>query len=47
MGGHPPLGYDIVERKLVINKAEAKVIRHIFTHYLELGGVKGAVTLTG
>ena len=40
MGGHPPLGYDIVERKLVINKAEAKVIRHIFTHYLELGGVK-------
>ena len=40
MGGHPPLGYDIVERKLVINKAEAKVVRHIFTRYLELGGVK-------
>ena len=40
MGGHPPLGYDIVERKLVINQAEDKVVRHIFTRYLDLGGVK-------
>ncbi len=40
MGGHPPLGYDTAERKLVINRAEAKVVRHIFTRYLELGGVR-------
>ena len=40
MGGHPPLGYDIAERKLVINKLEGRVVRHIFTRYLELGGVK-------
>jgi DNA invertase Pin-like site-specific DNA recombinase len=39
MGGRPPLGYDGVERKLVINEAEAKTVRHIFTRYLELGSV--------
>jgi site-specific DNA recombinase len=30
MGGNPPLGYDICDRKLVINVEEAKLIRHIF-----------------
>ena len=40
MGGYAPLGYDIVEKKLVINPAEAETIRHIFTRYLELGGVR-------
>ena len=40
MGGHPPLGYDIVERKLIVNEGEAKAVGHIFTRYLELGGVK-------
>jgi len=33
-------GYDIIEKKLVINPAEAKTIRHIFIRYLELGGVR-------
>ena len=42
MGGHPPLGYDIVERKLIVNEGEAKAVGHIFTRYLELGGVKGS-----
>lgn len=36
MGGHPPLGYDIVERKLIVNKEEARTIRHIFDRYLEI-----------
>lgn len=36
MGGHPPLGYDIIERKLIVNKGEAKTVRHIFNRYLEL-----------
>ena len=36
MGGHPPLGYDIIDRKLIVNEAEAKTVRHIFDRYLEL-----------
>lgn len=36
MGGNPPLGYDICDRKLVINQEEAKLIRHIFSSFLIL-----------
>jgi len=36
MGGNLPLGYDAINRKLVINKAEAKTVRHIFDCYLNL-----------
>ena len=43
MGGRPPLGYDGVGRKLVINTEEAKLVRHIYQRYLELGSV---LTLT-
>ena len=39
MGGLPPLGYDGVDRKLVINDAEADTVRLIFTRYLEIGSV--------
>jgi len=39
MGGRPPLGYDGVGRKLVINPAEADLVRHIFRRYLDLGSV--------
>jgi site-specific DNA recombinase len=39
MGGRPPLGYDGVERKLVVNPAEAETVRYIFGRYLELGSV--------
>ena len=35
MGGVVPLGYDIVERKLVPNKDEVKTINYIFESYLE------------
>ena len=37
MGGTVPLGYDVKERKLVINEPEAKTICHIFTRFVELG----------
>jgi site-specific DNA recombinase len=39
MGGIPSLGYDIRDRKLVINEAEAETVRLIFRRYLELGCV--------
>jgi site-specific DNA recombinase len=35
-GGTVPLGYDVKEKKLVINKAEAETVRYIFKRYLEL-----------
>jgi site-specific DNA recombinase len=40
MGGFVPLGYDCIERKLVVNQAEAITVREIFRHYLRLGCVK-------
>ena len=36
MGGVPPLGYDVVDRKLVINQGEAKTVRYIFNRFAEL-----------
>ena len=40
MGGTVPLGYDAVNRKLRINKEEAKTVRLIFDLYLKLGSVR-------
>lgn len=40
MGGPVPLGYDVVERKLMPNEQEAQTVRHIMQRYLELGSVK-------
>ena len=37
MGGHPPLGYDVHDRKLVINHAEAATVRMIFERFLSVG----------
>ena len=37
MGGPVPLGYNVLERKLIINPAEAATVRMIYTRYLELG----------
>jgi site-specific DNA recombinase len=36
MGGMPPLGYDVAERKLVINAEEAKVVREMFTRFAQV-----------
>jgi len=40
MGGSIPLGYDVKDRKLVVNPAEAETVRLIFRRYLELGSVR-------
>ncbi|MHA1539270.1 MAG: recombinase family protein [Alphaproteobacteria bacterium] len=56
MGGVPPLGYDVKERKLVINTKESDLIRRIFDEYLTLKSVhllkekldqRGDLTKTG
>ena len=39
MGGTPPLGYDVHERHLIVNEAEAARVRFIFRRYLELGSI--------
>lgn len=40
MGGVVPLGYDVVERRLLPNVTEAKTVREIFVLYAELGTVE-------
>ncbi len=37
MGGVPPLGYDVRDRKLVVNEVEATLVRDIFARYGEHG----------
>ena len=37
MGGVPPLGYDVRNRKLVVNPAEAALVRLIFDRFLAIG----------
>ena len=39
MGGVVPLGYDVVDRRLVINPQEADKVRQIYRSYLDLGCV--------
>src|SRR5512132_4235239 len=39
MGGTIPLGYDVQDRRLVVNEAEAETVRLIFRRYLALGCV--------
>lgn len=40
MGGWVPLGYDLKDRALHINEAEAETVRTIFRLYLKLGNVR-------
>ncbi len=39
MGGLPPLGYDNIEKKLVVNDNEASTVRHIMERYVNLKSV--------
>lgn len=39
MGGVPPLGYDFKDRRLVVNEAEAAVVRRIFEGYLRFESI--------
>jgi DNA invertase Pin-like site-specific DNA recombinase len=40
MGGVPPLGYWVQDRKLVIIESEAEIVRSMFRRYAELGSVR-------
>ena len=40
MGGPVPLGYDVKDRQLIVNAAEAETVRRICDLYLELGNVR-------
>ena len=37
MGGTPPLGYDVRDRKLVVNETEAELVRLVFARFLRVG----------
>jgi hypothetical protein len=37
MGGYVPLGYDVQDRKLVVNESEAVTVRMIFQRFAEIG----------
>ena len=39
MGGFVPLGYDVKDRKLVVNEGEAALVRHVFERFIHLGSV--------
>ena len=39
MGGNIPLGYTIIDRKMVIDRQSADIVRHMFHRVLELGSV--------
>jgi site-specific DNA recombinase len=39
MGGIIPLGYDLGERKLLVNETEAEQVRQMFRRYLDLGSI--------
>src|ERR1700757_2495123 len=40
MGGVPPLGYRVEDRKLLVIDSEAEIVRSIFRRYAELGSVR-------
>jgi hypothetical protein len=40
MGGFVPLGYDLQDRKLLINTTETKTVQYIYNRYLELSCVR-------
>jgi site-specific DNA recombinase len=42
-GGLPPLGYDVVDTKLVLNQTEAEQVRAIFELYVQHEGLIGVV----
>src|SRR5256885_3617713 len=39
MGGFVPLGYDVKDRKLVVNEAEAATVQRIFEQFTKIGSV--------
>ncbi len=47
MGGHPPMGYDIVNRRLAVNREEAAVVERIFKLALKTSSLTELARHTG
>ena len=45
MGGFVPLGYDVADRKLVVNEAEAATVRGIFERFVKIGSATELVKM--
>ena len=43
MGGFVPLGYDIRDRKLIVNETEAKTVRNVFERFARCGSATALV----
>ena len=43
MGGFVPLGYEVKDRKLVVNEAEAKTVRMVFERFVKTGSATALV----
>ena len=43
MGGLPPLGFDVHERKLIVNESEAETVRALYRLYLDEGSVRAVI----
>ena len=39
MGGLPPIGYDNIDKRLVVNAGEARTVKHIMERYVDLKSV--------
>ena len=37
MGGNVPLGYEVKDRKLVVNDTDAAVVRSVFERFIKIG----------
>jgi DNA invertase Pin-like site-specific DNA recombinase len=46
-GGRPPIGYDLVNHKLIVNPREAAIVRHIYETYLECGTLRAVARSCG
>jgi site-specific DNA recombinase len=38
-GAYAPLGYDVKDRKLVVNEAQADLVRAVFERFIRLGSM--------
>jgi DNA invertase Pin-like site-specific DNA recombinase len=45
MGGFVPLGYDVKDRKLIVNEADAKKVRMIFERFTKIGSATTLVRM--
>src|SRR3954465_13460540 len=45
MGGFVPLGYDVENRKLVVNEPDAKTVRMIFERFIKIGSATPLVRM--